>query len=226
MKIEFLNVWSGKRGEVLKEFLKGESEKIDVFCFQEADKYFPRIAADVFGQGFSFQTAYKYNDKNDIFPLAVYTRNDLKICGARAFLENTLGVGLGQDIQTQGISIANIHGISRPGNKLDYEKRIEQSSLIIENFCGRKEPIIIGGDFNVEKETQSIRMFAEAGYRDLIRDFGIRTTRNRLVWEKFPEAPQYYSDYVFVGPGVRVKSFEVIENEVSDHLPMVLEIED
>jgi endonuclease/exonuclease/phosphatase family metal-dependent hydrolase len=84
---------------------------------------------------------------------------------------------------------------------------------------------IIGGDLNLMPDTESVRMFAANGYRDLIAEFKIPTTRNRLVWDKFPDSKQYYSDYVFVSPEVKVREFSVPNNEISDHLPLIVDIQ-
>jgi len=84
---------------------------------------------------------------------------------------------------------------------------------------------IIVGAINVLPETQSIQMFGNAGYQDLIQLFNIPTTRNRLVWERFPDNPLYYSDYVFVDSNTTVKNFTAPTMEISDHLPMILEIQ-
>jgi endonuclease/exonuclease/phosphatase family metal-dependent hydrolase len=84
---------------------------------------------------------------------------------------------------------------------------------------------IIGGDFNLLPETKSAQMFEENDYRSLIKEFRIRTTRNRLAWELYPNDKQYYADYVFVSPGVNVKEFSVPENEISDHLALILRVE-
>lgn len=72
--------------------------------------------------------------------------------------------------------------------------------------------------------TQSIEMFTQRGYRDLIQEFSIDTTRNHLAWNRHP-TKMYYSDYVFLNEGVTLKSFIVPKNEISDHLPMLLEFE-
>jgi endonuclease/exonuclease/phosphatase family metal-dependent hydrolase len=85
---------------------------------------------------------------------------------------------------------------------------------------------IIGGDFNLNKNTESVKMFEKNGYRNLIEEFGIEVTRNHLIWDLYPENIQFWADYLFVSPEVKVKSFEVPKNEVSDHLPQVLVIED
>jgi len=127
------------------------------------------------------------------------------------------------------LSICNAHGLPFPGSKRDTPDRLEQSRELIEflnKFPGEK---IIAGDFNLLPDTKSIHMIEEAGYRNLITDFGITTTRGTLnrklhpEYEHGPEGFQEFADYTFVTPGVRVRSFEVPDLPISDHLPMILE---
>lgn len=123
------------------------------------------------------------------------------------------------------LCVCNFHGISKPGKKLDTSERLLQSAEILNFFKDIEGPKIIGGDFNLELDSNSVKMFEENGYKNLIRDRGILTTRNRLTWEKYPEGKQYFSDYVFVSSDVKVKDFLVENIEISDHLPMILSIE-
>ena len=55
---------------------------------------------------------------------------------------------------------------------------------------------------------------------NLITTNHIPTTRNAL----FPW-PDKFADYTLVTPDIVVHDFEVVSNEVSDHLPMVLKFE-
>ena len=74
--------------------------------------------------------------------------------------------------------------------------------------------------------TKSIKMIKEAGYKNLIKDFGIKTTRNKLAWDQFPdEEKQNFADYVFVSPEIKVRKFSVPNLEISDHLPLILDFE-
>ena len=88
---------------------------------------------------------------------------------------------------------------------------------------------IIGGDFNLNPDTKSVKIFEEVGYKNLIMDFGIKNTRNEISWKQFQNKPgfvkQYFADYVFVSKDVKVRKFEVPYNEISDHLPQILEFE-
>ncbi len=125
-------------------------------------------------------------------------------------------------IEERKLYIINVHGDSRPINKQDSEERIYQSQTIIDFLKDKAGLKIVGGDFNLFPDTQSVKMFEECGYRNLIREYNIDTTRNELAWI-YPEK-HLFADYAFVGPGVEVIDFQVPKNEISDHLPMILEI--
>jgi endonuclease/exonuclease/phosphatase family metal-dependent hydrolase len=131
----------------------------------------------------------------------------------------------------QGTSYAvfNLHGICTK-TKTDSDARTEQSRIINEvmsRFAGSKR--ILCGDFNFSPDTQCMAMLENppkfaAGERrgmiNLIKTHNIPTTRNAL----FPW-PDKFADYVLVTPDITINQFEVISNEVSDHLPLVLKFD-
>lgn len=227
MRIEFLNVWGGRLKRDLADHLERQAVNTDVFCFQEADRDFPSIAAEVLGNKFGAWAAFKYVSEHDIFPQAIYVRKELMVEKFRKFLDVTPGIGLGLrcDIAngSNRVTVINIHGISRPGNKLDTPERIQQSAEVLEYSKLIRGPVVIGGDFNMQRETRAIEVFERNGYCNLIKEYGVNTTRNKLAWEKYPDNPQLDSDFVFTR-GVKVKSFEVPDEVVSDHQPLILEI--
>ena len=119
--------------------------------------------------------------------------------------------------------VANIHGIARPGHKLDTPERIRQSGVIEKFLEGEKGAKIFCGDFNLLPDTQSIAMIEAAGMANLIKKFEIERTRSWLSPYFEKDNFQKFADYTFVSPDVRVKSFSVPDVAVSDHLPMILE---
>lgn len=129
------------------------------------------------------------------------------------------------------VTLCNIHGISEPGNKLDSPERLKQSEKILTFLQKQPGEKIVLGDFNLFPETQSIKIFEQAGLRNLIKECGIQTTRGSLMRQIFPQYGkppngfQEFADYTFVSPGIKVKSFEVPDLPISDHLPMILEID-
>lgn len=57
--------------------------------------------------------------------------------------------------------------------------------------------------------------------RNLIREYGITSTRT-----SFYQKPEKHADYVFVSEGISVKAFTVLPDEVSDHAPLLLAIDE
>ncbi len=119
-------------------------------------------------------------------------------------------------------SVLNYHGIATPGNKNDTDPRLSQSKKLAEIWQSLPvETKILCGDFNLNPDTQSIKILETCG-RNLISVFKIENTRNQVSWDRFPGSYQKFADYTFVSPKIKVNSFEVPYNEVSDHLPMIL----
>jgi hypothetical protein len=228
MKIIFLNIWNGKMGEPLRDFIAQEAPVTDVFCLEEV---YPESKpwCDELLDGFTDVSSYKKGSE-DNFALTTYVKDAFTVLDSGDILGgiSNVGSGLFTEIKTSdgSLSVCNVHGLARPGEKLDNPDRIAQSRILIDLFRQRPGQKVIGGDFNILPDTESIRMFAKDGYVDLISAWNIPTTRNRLAWENYPGHELYYSDYVFVSPDMQVNNFIVLQNEISDHLPMILEVED
>ena len=229
MKIVFLNIWHGKRKGELDAFIRQEASTTDIFCFQEAD---PDVRQDL-QQALPEFTEHlydKYTESGGSFSLATYVKNDTPVTQVRTLLEHTpdTGAALVTSIQRgeDTVTVVNVHGVtSHVDDKLNTKGRLVQSDTIIGAFHGLKQPVIIGGDFNLLPEADSIRAFADAGYQSFIANHHIRTTRNRLAWERYPDNIQYYADYAFASQEIRVQTFAVPELEISDHLPLILEFD-
>ncbi|HEX3095714.1 MAG TPA: hypothetical protein VHQ20_01175, partial [Patescibacteria group bacterium] len=133
------------------------------------------------------------------------------------------------NVNGKSLVTCNVHGTALSLNKLDDPNRLEQSRKILgmmNQYDGEK---IIVGDFNLLPETQSIKMFENEGYKNLIKDFAIKTTRGTLMRQLHPEYEkglfgfQEFADYAFTTPGISINKFEVPDVPVSDHLPLILE---
>lgn len=144
----------------------------------------------------------------------------------------TLGHGAAFITVDDALTVVNVHGNSQPANKLDTPKRLAQSQRIVDFLADRPGEKIVMGDFNLMPDTESVRMFERAGFRNLIREYKIANTRGSLMRSLFPEYEhgpygfQDFADYAFATPGIAVRSFEVPDLPISDHLPMILEIDE
>lgn len=117
------------------------------------------------------------------------------------------------------LTVANLHGIHGDG-KIDTPARLVQARNVKEFLESQNGEKILCGDFNLLPDTQSMRIM-EKGMRNLIKEYKIRSTRSSY-YDK-PHMP--YADYMIVSPGVTVVDLTVLQDEVSDHLPLVVEFE-
>jgi len=237
MRIIFLNSWFGKVGKPFFDFLKSESTETDIFCFMEVS---PELFAEISNRlkdytGFIEKGAF-LKEFGVIDCQAIFVRKKLKILSSgkiNLYINTPVTTGYASYVtignSERVINLLNVHGKVLPGCKTDTPARIKQSNTIIEFMKGKRGLKIIGGDFNLNPDTKSVGMFEEAGYRDLIKDFEIKNTRNEISWKQFQSKPgfvkQYFADYVFVSKDVKVTKFEVPYMEISDHLPQILEFE-
>lgn len=120
--------------------------------------------------------------------------------------------------------LCNFHGASRPGNKLDTPRRIQQSKTLLGVLDRLDGPKILCGDFNLMPNTESIKMFERSGMRNLIKTYKIKNTRNSISWARYNNR-QSYADYAFVSKEIKVKDFKVPYTLASDHLPMILDFQ-
>lgn len=115
-------------------------------------------------------------------------------------------------------SILNFHGLWNEGGKGDSEDRLLQSDGIIQFMKTLSNPYVMCGDFNLLPDTQSLRKLEDFGLRNLIKEYGITSTRT-----SFYDKEHKFADYALVSDGIEVKDFKVLPDEVSDHSPMYLE---
>lgn len=252
MKLITLNVWGGKLYDSLLRFVKEYSQEIDIFCFQEiyqapVDRLISRgMHADIYGElaknlpqhtGYFTPHLQNYDlggkvDFDLKAGLAIYIRKNIQVNECKDIFTYRDGLKLlNDDITTiprnlQYISfivnnnnylISHFHGIWYPKTKTDTPDRIKQMRKIKEFLSPREERKILCGDFNVLPTTKSMKIL-EKGMVNLIKKYNIKTTRN-----KYYEREEKHTDYVLVSPNVTIKQFSVIDQLVSDHLPLLLE---
>jgi endonuclease/exonuclease/phosphatase family metal-dependent hydrolase len=81
--------------------------------------------------------------------------------------------------------------------------------------------VILVGDFNLLPDTESLTIVAD-GMKNLIKDYEIVSTRSKLYTKH--EKPVLFADYIFATSDMEIKTFKVLQNVVSDHLPLYVEI--
>lgn len=234
MKIITLNVGYGMCLPQLRDYIYDVAVNTDIFCLQEVDDGTKSNIEQIIGDTFRCYYDTKYVDQEK-FLIATYIRKTIKIVSFDVMLKDVDTVGLAQRfvLMTQSgklMALTNFHGYPRPGNKLDTTSRILQSHSLLD-YVQRTDLAtdIILGDFNLQPYTEALRIFLEAGYSNLIKTFNIVTTRNKIVWDKFPDDKQLFSDYVLIRSTKSTTSYAhdcdlnvPLDILMSDHQPIEL----
>lgn len=229
MKIISLNTWHSKLRNELRAYIADHLETTDVFCFQEANKDDQEAYSDLLEADFHCFAAELYINDASHHATALFVRKQHTVEEQSVLFEpnsNDPGIGMATVVRIQKdnkvLTVCNVHGAPYPGNKLDSPSRLRQTELLLEAFK-KNEPVVIVGDFNLLPDTKSIQQFSKHGFQDLIQDYNIPTTRNRITFEAYPESAQHYADYAFVA-SVTVEDFTVPAAVVSDHQPLELRV--
>src|SRR3989338_5825106 len=120
------------------------------------------------------------------------------------------------DVNEKLLRVLNYHGIWTRG-KQGNEKTLKACKEINRLALEAKGEVIICGDFNLFPHTPSMKVFGE-NYVSLGDKYKIKTTRPAS--NELSGSHRNVVDYIWTSKGVKVKSFEVIETDVSDHLPL------
>ena len=260
MKLISLNTLGGYFFPALMEFIGREAASTDVFLFQEVcdaaadvpnvqgfrSNFFTELQLALPDFDGSFRAIQEHAHPNDMncpfdvaFGKATFVRKGFSIThiedvvltsAPELWLSGTAFITRIRLGDTQ-LTLCNVHACPEPVNKRDCPERIAASHEIIEKMAHESGEKIIAGDFNLFPDTESIGLFAKNGYRNLIVDHKIKTTRGTLMKKMHPEYGlsadgwHEFADYTFVSNGVRIISFEVPDLPLSDHLPMILEFD-
>ncbi len=125
------------------------------------------------------------------------------------------------DVDGKNLQILNLHGIySR--DKQDSERTLSQCKYVLGIARRKNIPTIIVGDFNLFPGTKSIGILNKQ-FKSLINEYGIKSTRPDFNDEL--DKGNNVVDYIFVNDKIKVNNFEVINTNISDHFPLILDFD-
>ncbi len=246
MIILSLNVWGGQRHDDLLSFIEARRESVDVFCLQEMftntvepNDFFRNIVVldlaeqlkdvlpnhtlalgpsrDTTGEQLAFFVAnqlpiLKQEQRQ------LYKRRDLLVHPGLPE-ESVYLLAITVKTASHPLAIAQLHGYWEKDQGEDKPPRDEQITKTLEFVEAQHTPVVLCGDFNMNTKTRGITRVTEK-LRNLTQEHGITSTR--------PQSNPYrdtVGDYMFVSPELAVKSFAVLPDVVSDHLPLLVEVE-
>lgn len=253
MKLLTLNIWGGHIKEPLLEFIS-KHQDIDIFCFQEVyhkaqDKFATddrEASLNIFSEISDLLPAHQPffqpvigSANGNAYGIGMFVKKNLKVIDSgdvTVFHNPNYPIDAPSrkgpthsrklqwlNIQTdkQIYTIMNVHGLWNGMGKTDTPDRIAQSHKIKEFMDGLRTPKILCGDFNLRPETVSLGILKRE-MLDLIELYSISSTRTSH-YPKLKEQP--FADYILTCPKIVVQHFEVLDDEVSDHAPLLLNFE-
>ena len=223
MIIESLNTWGGRLRLPLQEHVSNQAPKVKGFLFQEMNpslyRKLIRILPDHHGH---FAIAHRreglamfVSRDTETSPVADLVVHDGQFVDQRRILQYV-------QFEREGrlYTIINYHGMLTAA-KADTDESIGQAHRVrafLESVTGSK---ILCGDFNVMPDTETMRIIKGNDMVDLVTENNVKSTRNRHF-----KGEEQLADYILVSRGIVDKvRFEVLPDEVSDHLALVVDVD-
>ena len=119
------------------------------------------------------------------------------------------------------LRIMNYHGVWTR-NKLGNEMSLHANKIINDLALKAEGEVILCGDFNLFPDTPSMKIF-EKNLISLVDTFNIKTTRPST--NELSKSKRNVVDYIWVSKGIKVKDFKVVNTDLSDHLPLILDFD-
>jgi len=243
MKLISLNAWCGIKYELLKDFLECQSKDVNIFCFQEIrnGEYLNQTEE-------TNERTNLFEDLKDILPdfvgyftemapgvgIASFVRKNIEVEKIESEQILTaqetkhLAMPNGESyyprviqsvyLKKYDLIIHNFHGIPGDSKKDTPERDLQISRLLTIVNNSVKSQIIVG-DFNLDMNTEAI-LKLESQLQNLVKENGFKTTRNSN-YNKIDVLP--FADYAFASKDIKINQFEVLPDEVSDHLALFLD---
>lgn len=247
-----INIYKGKYLDSLIEFLK--KENADFVAMQEVttngfnlfrDKTVSlfEVLKNRLGMDgvFNGDLRLKGDEQNSTFGNAVFTKYkilDSQVITLKSFRAVTVAELDGEsgeireqiprhlldcEVEYMGdrIHILCWHGAWTAPPK-DTEETLRQAKIVARHLEGIVAPFIMGCDANNVIGGKTIELVNNAS-KNLMIDSGVVQTTHPKIHKIVPRG--YLIDYVFVSRDIKLKSLRVPEVLVSDHLPIVVELE-
>ena len=126
-------------------------------------------------------------------------------------------------VHNEPINVFNLHGLWELSGG-DTPERLKMSEIILNEVKG-KPRVILGGDFNIKPKTKTIHAI-EKKLTNVFKN-ELKTTFNvsRKDLTRFPGYSSAVVDMIFISNDIKVLEKSCPTIDISDHLPLICELE-
>lgn len=237
-----MNFWNGRLPHPIRRFLA--REKADLFSAQEmlscAEGGHPGylLTLDMLLNEGVFHTCargkptpwIKVEELNYPVQCASFAAGEAQIRFEKTLLLPTLDNGIGPEDDYYSLlhSIATLEDgslihILTYHARLEYEARMGSEyqdsafKMVADYIATLSGPVIFSGDFNMYKEARSLQSLKAIGLVNLNDVYNISVGRNEFAWKS-----DEIVSHVYINDQVIVEDYRVAQDNVSDHLPLVM----
>ncbi|MEO9516796.1 MAG: endonuclease/exonuclease/phosphatase family protein [Paracoccaceae bacterium] len=136
---------------------------------------------------------------------------------------NAHGVRVYDYKNNRPVCVTHMHGLRDLNGKMDTPERAIQAKRLLDvsrRISRAGDLSVVCGDFNIEPDSETLKILAQAGLTELVAHWCFPSTRN-----SFYKKPGKFADYMLVSDKDAVHDFKVIyDPEVSDHCPLVIDL--
>ncbi len=236
------NVWEDEDPKKVAAEIKKINP--DIVCAQEIIKHSTnqintaKYIAKIINYNYYYHKADTWSSKNDkdeqgnaIFSKLPIKKEDYKYLQApkhnpkNAWTEGRVYIEITVEYKGKEVTIGTSHLSFTHKLKITKEKKDEVNKLlkIIKN---KKENYLFAGDLNSAPNSYTVgeieKYLNSAGPNYTQKTWPTKTFEYREIKENILA---WRADYVFTSPDIRVKKAEVLKTEVSDHYPILVEID-
>ena len=136
---------------------------------------------------------------------------------------NAHGVRVFDYDNNRPVCVTHMHGLRDLNGKMDTPERGMQAQRLLDlsrRISRAGDLSVVCGDFNVEPDSETLKILERAGLIELVKLWGFNSTRNSHYHK-----PGKFADYMLVSDKDEVRDFNVVSDpEVSDHCPLVIDL--
>ena len=243
MKLITLNLWQGRLKNNFPNFIT--SQQADIICLQEVwsanfdlptldtfhsrqrieetsgleFSYFsPTFAITMLGEKVQFGnlllSRYPFKSTNTFFNHEQY----MEFESPEEFINNIRNAQIVKlDVDGAELNVVNHHGFWVPDSN-GSEESLKKLQILADELVSIESPLIVAGDFNLASSTDAIKQFKTNLNLIDLNNGNIESTLSADVTPLIADC-----DYIFIRQDIKVESFAVSNQLVSDHKALILE---